>query len=314
MKIIFFGLGSIGKRHLRLLRESGGHEIYALRSKLGDALEENLGVTCFSSWKEVDKVQPQVAFITNPTALHVSTAIECARRGMAIFMEKPVADSLAGIKELKALVKEKNLVTYVAYVLRFHPVITKLRDLIAGREIFHARCVASSYLPLWRPGRDHLKSYSANRVLGGGVITDLSHEIDYMSWLLGGVLRVGGQYGRRSDVTVDTEDYADILLECARGPVNIHIDFLSQQSRREITIDCRDVTFLGDIIGQTVKVFRGHKLEEEISCITGPDDIFRIQIKYFFGHLEEREMMNNIFEASGLMEKVLAWRSSYAPA
>lgn len=314
MKIIFFGLGSIGKRHVRLLRETGAHEIYALRTKLGDAPEIDMGVTCFSSWDQVDNVRPQVAFITNPTALHVPTAIECARRGMALFIEKPLGDSMDGCSELLDLVRARKLPTYVAFVLRFHLVIEKLRELTQGKDILHLRCICTSFLPLWRLGRDHLKGYSAQRALGGGVIADLSHEIDYIGWLLGGVTGLDGRYGRRGKITIDSEDYADILLTCPRSPANLHINFLSQQSKREITLDCADATFVGDIIEQKVRVFRAHKLVEEIACPVEPDDIFRRQHKYFFSHLDDEHMMNDIFEAAGLMEKVLAWRNEYAAA
>ena len=314
MKIIFFGLGSIGKRHARLLREIGSHEIYALRTKLGDAQEDDLGVTCFSNWDQVDNVRPQIAFITNPTAFHVPTAIACARRGMTLFIEKPLGDSMDGSSELLDLVRARKLPTYVAFVLRFHPVIEKLRELTQEKDILHARCVCTSFLPLWRPGRDHLKGYSAQRTLGGGVIADLSHEIDYIGWLLDGVMSMDGHYGRRGEVTIDSEDYADILLTCSRSPANLHIDFLSQQSKREVTVDCADVTFVGDIIEQKIRVFHAHKLTKEIACPVDPDDIFRRQLKYFFFHLDDEHMMNNIFEASELMEKILAWRNAYAAA
>lgn len=311
MKIIFFGLGSIGKRHVRLLRETGGHEIYALRTKLSDAPEADLGITNFSSWDQVDNVRPQVAFITNPTAFHLSTAIACARRGMALFIEKPLGDSMDGSSELINLVRTRKLPTYVAFVLRFHPVIEKLRELTQGKDILHLRCVCTSFLPLWRPERDYLKGYSARRALGGGVIADLFHEIDYIGWLLGGVTSLDGRYDRRGKITIDSEDYADILLTCPRSPANLHINFLSQQSKREVTVDCTDATFVGDIIEQKVRVFHGHKLVEEIGCPIEPDGIFRRQLKYFFSHLDDEQMMNNIFEAFGLMEKVLAWRNSY---
>lgn len=311
MKIIFFGLGSIGKKHVRLLRETGEHEIYALRTKLSDAPEADLGVIEISSWDQADSVRPQVAFITNPTALHMPTAIACARRGIALFIEKPLGDSMDGSSELIDLVRARKLPTYVAFVLRFHPVIKKLRELIQGKNVLHLRCICSSFLPLWRPGRDHLKGYSAQSALGGGVITDLSHEIDYISWLLGGVMNINGCYGRQGEVTVDSEDYADILLACPRAPANLHINFLSQQSKREITIDCADATFVGDIIEQKVRVFRAHKLAEEIVCAVEPDDIFRRQHEYFFSHLDDEYMMNNIFEAFELMEKILVWRKAY---
>ena len=111
MKILFCGLGSIGQRHLRLAqaRFAGQTaEFVALRSGQGTG-DAPAGVRSLRDWDEVGRERPVVAFICNPTSLHVETALECARRGMHLFIEKPIASSTQGLAELQKIVSEREL-------------------------------------------------------------------------------------------------------------------------------------------------------------------------------------------------------------
>src|SRR3989338_6783167 len=170
MKIIFFGMGSIGHRHAELIRKDYPYEIYAYRTQKGDSLYRKTpsAIKEIDAWKDVDLINPDVAFITNPTSLHLETAIECARRGMALFIEKPLDSQTKLLNRFLTLVKKNKLTTYVAYVLRFHPVIEALKKELKKGKFCHMRVWTGSYLPQWRKGIDHKKRYSANREMGGG--------------------------------------------------------------------------------------------------------------------------------------------------
>ncbi len=47
-----------------------------------------------------------------------------------------------------------------------------------------------SYLPDWRPGNNYKKSVSAKKDLGGGVLLELSHELDYIRWIFGEIKNI----------------------------------------------------------------------------------------------------------------------------
>ena len=130
MKVIIFGLCSIGRRCAKLLQRNKQLELYAFRTKKGDCSGEQLPIKEAYSWQEVDCIKPEAAFITNPTSLHIDTAINCASRGMDLFIEKPLGNTRERVDQLLKLVKDNSLTTYVAYGLRFHPVIEKLKDYI----------------------------------------------------------------------------------------------------------------------------------------------------------------------------------------
>jgi predicted dehydrogenase len=309
MKIVFFGLGSIGVRHLNIIKSSHDHEVYAFRTNRGQE-KNNQNIEEIFSWAEFDNISPDVVFITNPTSMHVSTAIKCAQRNCHMFIEKPIDSSVDGLDTLLELVKERKLSTYVGYNLRFHPIIEYLRDKAIHEDLIHLNIISSSYLPNWRKGQDHKKSYSSISALGGGVILDLSHEIDYASYLAGPIKSVRGQYGRLSDITVDSEDYAELLLESKSGiMINIAITFASHFRQRKVIADFMDKTISCDLEQGSIDTYVSESKVKSRNIEVNYDDIYAKQLDYFFSNMGT-EMMNNIDDASSLFKMMLRVKHS----
>ena len=201
VRILILGLGSIGRRHATLLRQHFSHEVelVSMRTHMGQELND-LGIPEISGWDEISAQSLDVALIANPTNMHIDTAIRCAERGLHLFIEKPIDCRLDGLDHLLRIVAERRLTAYVAYPMRFHPVVRELKSRLVGRKILHANMVCASFLPGWRPNQDHLKGYSASWARGGGVFLDMSHEIDMAEYLFGPVTEhrrdVGPRRGR----------------------------------------------------------------------------------------------------------------------
>ncbi|MCK5579887.1 MAG: Gfo/Idh/MocA family oxidoreductase [Candidatus Omnitrophica bacterium] len=308
MKIIFFGLGSIGKRHARILLEKYKHDLYAFRSGTREKGNE-LNIPEVYSWEEVDAIKPDIAFVTNPTSMHVDVAIACAQMGMHLFIEKPLDSEIEDLGKLLKIVSKKKLATYVAYVLRFHPVVVRLKKYCEKQKPLHMRVACSSYLPKWHPRRDVSKRYSSHKKMGGGVIYDLSHEIDYVEYILGDIMRIKGQFAQRSDITVDVEDYADILVETKKGPANIHINFFSHVNERKVQIDFKDRYIEGDLLKNTVTEYREGQKRKTVEYKGDISTCFEKQIRYFLKNLNNPNMMNSIFEGEGLIRKIYRFKN-----
>ena len=73
---------------------------------------------------------------------------------------------------------------FIGYNMRFNPLIQKLKKLIKKNKIWNVNIICSSFLPNWRKQK-YFKSYSAIKRKGGGVLLDLSHELDYTKFLFG---------------------------------------------------------------------------------------------------------------------------------
>jgi len=252
-KFLICGLGSIGQRHVRMIQSvtGGKAEIAAYRSRklnvvisdkleaaFGNKPEEHYGLTIFDSMEAAMAWKPDAVFITNPISMHVATATTAAENGAHVFIEKPLNNNSVGVGHLLQLVNEKRLSCMVGYQLRYHPGYIRIKELIdksALGRLISADLHFGEWLPGMHPYEDYRESHAARADQGGGVILCLSHKIDMAYWLFGGPRSVFALGGHLSDLEMDVEDTADILLTCRNAehefPVHIHLDFLQKPMR-----------------------------------------------------------------------------------
>ena len=253
MKALIIGLGSIGRRHLanlRMLEPSADITVWRQHSKPDEnsffpPLEANQVVYTL---EDALDARPDFAIIASPAAMHISTAKILAQNDIHILIEKPLSDTLKGIDELLGLCREKDLVLLVAYHLRFSKSLQVVRNaILAGKigRIMSIQAEVGQYLPEWRPAADYRTGVSARRALGGGVVLELSHELDYVRWLVGEVKSVAAEVGRLSDLEIDVEDTAEIILRFQNGAIGtVHLDM----TQRVMTRTCRIVGTQGTLL------------------------------------------------------------------
>ncbi|MDZ7276181.1 MAG: Gfo/Idh/MocA family oxidoreductase [candidate division KSB1 bacterium] len=238
---LIVGLGSIGRVHLRNLIALGQRDIILCRTGKSTLppgeLSEFLTV---SSLEQALERRPLAAFITNPTALHLPTAILAAQAGCHLFVEKPVSHTAEGVRALAQLVAQQQLCAQVGFQFRFHPALQQVRLwLKAGAlgRVISAHVHWGEYLPDWHPWEDYRRSYSALTALGGGVIATLCHPFDYLRWLLGEVESVLALSHHSGCLAVEAEDLAEIILRFASGVIgSIHLDYLQRPPRHTLEI------------------------------------------------------------------------------
>ncbi|MBS3140077.1 Gfo/Idh/MocA family oxidoreductase [Candidatus Woesearchaeota archaeon] len=304
MKIIIFGLGSIGQRHARLLQQHfPQHYLSAFRSNR--TARNNLGILELHCWDEVISLSPDVAFITNPTAEHVSTAIACLEKGMHLFIEKPLSNNLESLERLSYLTENLRKTVYVAYCLRFHPVILWLKNHLQQYRPLHAAIYNSSHLSQWRKAVNPRSNYSAYREKGGGIILDQSHEFDYIRYLFGPFSLTAIQAGRISNVTHNAEDYVDLLLKVNGLAITVHLNFCSYFTQRRIIIDFADHCIKADLIASVITEYRDNQKKEYCFPIE-LDEIYLCQLHYFFNNLNNPGFMNGLDEARLLFKDIIS--------
>ncbi len=189
--VLVVGTGSIGSRHLRVLQEVGGVEPVAISMRPERQHElETAGFRVAASIEDGLALRPLAAVIATDTGRHFSDAAKCLDAGCHLLIEKPVTVRASDARELvrRAGVADRELV--VGCCLRFDRGLRWMRERLAalGRIVF-ADVECLSYLPSWRPGRNPADGYAA-RADEGGVIRDLVHELDYVSWFLGPAVAV----------------------------------------------------------------------------------------------------------------------------
>ncbi|MBI5412963.1 Gfo/Idh/MocA family oxidoreductase [Candidatus Peregrinibacteria bacterium] len=238
-KILIIGCGSIGQRHLRNLFALGERDITVVEVDVEKAriIKKDYGILVASSISEVLKEKKfTVVFICTPSVYHFDDALTFAQNGCDLFIEKPVSHNLKGVNELLTLTQDMKLITIVGSNWKFYPLFKKMKELLTGGvigEIFSARCQFGQYLPDWHPWEDYRQGYSANYKLGGGIILD-SHEFDYLTWFIGDTVKKLVCFAdKRSNLEIDVEDTAEILLQFNKGVIaEIHLDYTQQFYRR----------------------------------------------------------------------------------
>lgn len=243
-RLLIVGLGSIGKRHLRVVRDALPQADIRILRHLPCSETPEFANGCFSVLEQACAFLPQAAVIANPAPLHIDSALALASVNCHLLIEKPLSHQTDGVERLLKEVKQRQLVLQVGYNLRHLPSLVKFRESIhsgiIGRVI-SVRCEIGQYLPSWRPQIDYRQGVSARQALGGGALLELSHELDYLRWIFGEVMWVRAWLGKQSGLEIDVEDTAHLTLGFAArsfvpGPVAaLDLDFIRHDTTRQCT-------------------------------------------------------------------------------
>jgi predicted dehydrogenase len=291
-KLGIIGLGSIGKKHLRLLKEIRPDiEIIVMRSGHGGACkEEKIATKIVYSIDKIIDEGVQAAIISSPATFHLEQSLKLAKAGVHLLIEKPVSHSSDGINELLKILEDNKLKAMVGYVLRYDPGAIKFKKLMESNligNILHARIECGSYLPEWRPGRDYKKTVSALSELGGGVLLELSHELDYLHWFFGKPKDVQAKLRNSGLLDIDVEDQVDLLLTSSQGYcISVQIDF----NRRHVERKCKVLTTEGEVtwdaVNKNVTCNLASKGDTSFNYDNERDYIYCQQLKAFIDCVE----------------------------
>jgi predicted dehydrogenase len=257
------GFGSIGQRHVRLLREMGQKvHVFSRRKHSEEEYYQNLEAA-------LSEVHPEYVVIANETSEHLTALKTALAFGVPkILVEKP----LFTVSEILPKAPESQVC--VAYNLRFHPLIQKLYSEINDQTVLSVQIYVGQYLPDWRPQQDYLNSYSVSKAQGGGVLRDLSHELDYINWLFGpwkALTAVGGHF---STLAGDSDDVFSLLLKMERCPaVSLQMNYLDRLGRREIIINTEEHSYNLDLVKKEYQKDQ----EPSNSVIVERDETYRLQ-------------------------------------
>jgi predicted dehydrogenase len=261
MSVLVIGYGSIGVRHARLLTDLG------CRTAVVSGRDVDYPIVYLDLSEALDKELPEYVVIANATNHHYETMLLLAQQGFSgtVLVEKPLFNQS---QDLSVLPFSK---TFIGYNLRFHPMIQRLKKLLVGERIISVSAYVGQYLPEWRPATDYRTSYSASAEQGGGVLRDLSHELDYLTWLLGGWEMVSALGGHLSPLEINSDDVFALMLVTPACPVvTLQMNYLDRLTRRFIVINTEGHTIEADLIKGVITVDR-----ESESLTTERDHTYR---------------------------------------
>lgn len=288
-RILICGLGSIGRRHLRLLRQHWPSlNIAVLRSGYGPSCKEiDLVNHIFTGFDDALAWIPEAAIISTPATDHLSKALPLARLEVPLLIEKPVGtgyESSSDWQELFCL--SKTVPIGIAYVLRHDPCASFVKDqLVSGKlgKIVEADFYCGSWLPDWRSGLDYRECVSARRDLGGGALLELSHELDLAQWLLGPIELHSSSLEKSGLLEIDVEDQAILVGRSVDScSVSMRLNFCTKPARRYSTIRGSAGEIYWDLIDGKVQVTQGDGgRSQTFRSPISADERYYLQMKHF---------------------------------
>ena len=237
--IAVIGLGNIATRHRRNLKLLFPEAKLIAMSASGRVPKEPVGDSdhIAESINEIVQSEVQFAIIASPAPFHAQHAIPLIQAGIPVLIEKPVSVTQADAQALIDAEAKYQTPVAVGYCLRYLPSVQKVRQMLQEGVIgtlYNAFIEIGQYLPDWRPTKDYRETVSAKAELGGGVLLELSHELDYAQWILGSLIPRHVILRASEELGLEVEDNADLLMTTMKGAVvNIHLDFLQRKAHRK---------------------------------------------------------------------------------
>jgi predicted dehydrogenase len=279
MKFLFVGLGSMGQRHLRNLKQIMGDtaEVYAYRVKKNQfvldnklqiideiGLDDKYNVHVVESMEQAWELGVECVFICNPSSLHMDILLKAAENGCHIFVEKPLSHNYENMEKLTELLSINKCISFVGYQNRFHPCIRKTKKLLEDKSIGRILMVNAEIgenVKNWHKYEDYRNMYACRKELGGGVVLTQIHELDYIIYFFGMPQNAYAVGGKLSDLEIDVEDVASVLLQYKVDgqilPISIQEDYIQTPPTRKCRIVGTEGKIEFDLLASELLVYDG---------------------------------------------------------
>ncbi len=253
-RILIIGLGSSGKRYAKILTNLKFKNIYSY-SKI-----KNKFCKPIKSLRNIKELNPDYILICSETHKHFKQLKELNQnlKNKKILVEKPLFH-----KNLK-FPKIQNKI-FVGYNLRFHPVYNFLYKEVRKnlKNFFDLKFICYSYLPNWKKNKKYKKTYSAMKKKGGGVINDLSHEIDLAINITKKLTLNHSFLSKISNLDLNVED--NVYAICQRKnnqKITIDLNYFTQVERRKIIFSNSSKTIVGDLINNEIYIGQNQNIKK----------------------------------------------------
>ncbi len=230
--------------------------------------------------------KPDAAVIASPSPFHQQQAFALANQGISLLIEKPVGTGSETQQVWDELLElSDSVLMLVGYVLRHDPCAAYVKEKIEHRElgkVLEADFYCGSWLPEWRPNTDYRESVSGQQSLGGGVLLELSHELDLAGWILGEFELSFASLQQSGLLDVDVEDQAMLVGRSDSCPlITIRLNFCTQPSRRRVVMRCERGEITWDLLSGDINVLTGDQLVQSFRSGLVGDDRYRLQAEHF---------------------------------
>ena len=237
---LVIGTGNIALKHLTNITNKSNNKTVAVYKRFKNKLNNKFNKKGIKIINNIDNIVPKtnkaIAIICSAASMHINDAENVAKKGFHILLEKPLTIPGIKIKRLLKLCKDQKLKTLVGYNMRFTNIIKSVLNIIDNNNygvIKNIEISVETDFRKWRKNLNYKKTVSFNKNLGGGVINELSHEIDYLNLLFGKPKKVTVN-NKTTNSYSDIETHINATFEYAKKypSIKMNLNMLSSQTSR----------------------------------------------------------------------------------
>lgn len=309
------GLGSMGRHHARVIRETPGVTLVAVADPGGDKFGVARDLEVLPGVEALIAAGVDAAMVAVPTVHHEGIALALAAAGVHTMVEKPIAHTVEAGERVAAAFQAAGLVGAVGYVERCNPAILEMRRRIRDGQIGEVYQISTS-----RQG-----PFPA-RIADVGVVKDLAtHDVDLTAWLGGAPYEtISAQVAHRSG-----RDHEDMVLATGRLAngviVNHVVNWLSPRKERQTVVSGERGSLVADTLNldltywengtvatewDTVANFRGVSEGDMIRYAFQKREPLRVEMENFLaavrGEASDVVSMEEGVETLRVIERMLA--------
>ena len=286
------GLGSIGRRHARLLNNRGDIDVVLCepnKAMLDLAYQEVGRLPVHASFEEALDCEPDFVVIATPHQFHCDQTIQALDRGIHVLCEKPMSDRLEDATAMMEAAARSKATLSIGFMLHFHPGILRLKELIGNGTlgtVLQVRYKVGSYITLV----NSLSRFQAD--MEGALLLDYAHQPDIIHWLLGSkpkgvymAARQGGamEFSSQPNFLTMVCDYEEPLL------ATVELNYLQMPERHECEFIGDRGWALLDLNQGELRI--GSRVDDSLAketILAERDDMFRQEHQAFLDAIEGR--------------------------
>ena len=243
------GAGHLGKIHLRLLETSKRYELigfYDSNNKNAKILSSEKGYRLFDSIEELIEACDMIDIVT-PTFFHHEVSLKAISKKKHIFIEKPIANSVAEAEKITIAAKEQGVLGQVGHVERFNPAFKAARHAVSN--------------PLFI--ESHRLAEFNHRGTDVPVVLDLMiHDIDILLSIVNSKVKIVSASG--VSVISNTPDIANARIEFENGCVaNLTASRISLKKMRKTRFFQKDAYISVDFLEKKVEIVKMKEAPEK---------------------------------------------------
>lgn len=265
MNVIIIGLGSMGKRRIRLLSEHHGVKIFGIDSNPARCQEatEKFGLRCFSSISEaVSEEHIDAAMICTSPLSHASIIKECLNHNLHVFTEINLVSD--GYERNMALAKSKGLVLFLSSTFLYQSETLKIIEKVKSANVCKLNYLyhVGQYLPDWHPWENY-NNFFIGDPRTNGCREILSIDLPWIVTAFGDIKYVQVLKSKNTDLNIEYNDNYLIMLEHQSGAKGIFaVDVVSRKAVRHFEVFGEDLHVTWDGTRETLVEYNIDKKED----------------------------------------------------